>query len=90
METTPISRQRLLFPLHPVTSTSPWYHRRHSIHIIMFANLLEARTGAGAGAAECHRDVTGTTFISLQRLLFPLHHCDIHELELELELVASA
>jgi len=56
----------------------------------MFANFLEARTGAGAGAAECHRDVTGTTFISLQRLLFPLHHCDIHELELELELVASA
>jgi hypothetical protein len=49
----------------------------------MFANLLEARTGAGAGAAECHRDVTGTTLISLQRLLFPLHHCDIHELELE-------
>jgi len=51
----------------------------------MFAKLLEARAGAGAGAAECHRDVTGTTRISFQRLLFPLYHCDIHELELELE-----
>ena len=30
---------------------------------------------------ECHRDVTGTTLISIQRVLFPLHHCDIHELE---------
>jgi len=54
----------------------------------MFANLLEAR--AGVGAAECHRNVTGTTLISLQRLLFPLHHCDIHELELELEAGACA
>ena len=54
----------------------------------MLANLLEAR--AGAGAAECHRNVTGTTLISLQRLLFPLHHCDIHELELELETGAYA
>ena len=58
----------------------------------MFAKLLEARAGAGAGAgaAECHRDVTGTTLISLQRPLFPLHHCDIHELELELEARACA
>ena len=55
-------------------------------HIVMFANLVEAR----AGAAECHRDVTGTTLISLQRLLFPLHHCDIHELELKLEARACA
>ena len=60
----------------------------------MFANLLEAQVGAGAGAgaAECHRDVMGTTLISLQRLLlvFPLHHCDIHELELELKARACA
>jgi len=27
------------------------------------------------------RDVTGSTLISLQILLFPLHHCDIHEVE---------
>ena len=62
--------------------------RRHGIHIVMFANLLEER--AGAGAVECHRNVTGTTLISLQRLLFSLHHCDIHELELELEARACA
>ena len=38
-----------------MVSTSPWYLRRHGIHIVMFANLLEARAGAwslahGAGA----------------------------------------
>jgi len=53
----------------------------------MFANLLKAC--AGAGAAKCHRNVTETTCISLQRLLFPLHHCDIHELELELDVCTS-
>jgi len=43
-----------------------------------------------AAAAECRSDVTGSIVISLQTLLFPLHHCDIHELELELEARAGA
>ena len=30
------------------------------------------------------RDVTRSTLISLQILLFPLHHCELHEWELEL------
>jgi len=47
------------------------YARRHGIYIVMFANLLEAH--AGVGAAEYHRNVTETTRISLQRLLFPFH-----------------
>jgi len=43
-----------------------------------------------AGAVECRSDVTESIVISLQTLLFPLHHCDIHELELELEARAGA
>jgi len=49
---------------------SPWYPYWHGCCTV-------------AGAAECRSNVTGSIVISLQTLLFPLHHCDIHELELE-------
>ena len=60
-----------------VAPCSPWYPYWHGCYTV-------------AGAAECRSNVTGSIVISLQTLLFPLHHCDIHELELELEARAGA